>query len=387
LNFQLSYHLDLFAVFIFLGIVQGVFLCFFFFSKENRVMPSNVFHGIMLISITACILEIFLMYTGYIVHCFYFVDFSEPISFLIGPAFYLMVLSHIHGQVSRKQYWHFLPAFLYLLIHLPFLFRGEVVKYNAWIYSYHPDLTPRDPGPAGDGRNLINNHATQLALIHLSIYAVLGFIQVIKAFRARNESLLRPNNPVLKKLRYGLFEILFVSAMVVVVKIFKKHDTGDHLFATYIAFSIYITSFSVMRNSGFFRQAVLTDSNSRKYKNAVAPELHDHTLKKLQDLLSKEKMYCNPDFSLPMLAQELGVSVHALSQIINEGLGKNFFEMAASYRVEEAKRLLIDQPNIKVEEIAEQVGYMSKSSFNTAFKKITGQTPSEFRQGAVARSR
>jgi AraC-like DNA-binding protein len=44
--------------------------------------------------------------------------------------------------------------------------------------------------------------------------------------------------------------------------------------------------------------------------------------------------------------------------------------MAAEYRVEEAKRLLKEQTNIKVEEIAEQVGYSSKSSFNTAFKKI-----------------
>ena len=51
----------------------------------------------------------------------------------------------------------------------------------------------------------------------------------------------------------------------------------------------------------------------------------------------------------------------------------------AEYRVGEAKKLLKDQPNIKVEEIAEQVGYNSKSSFNTVFKKLTGSTPSEFR--------
>ena len=55
-----------------------------------------------------------------------------------------------------------------------------------------------------------------------------------------------------------------------------------------------------------------------------------------------------------------------------------FFEMVAEYRVSEAKSLLRDHPNIKVEEIAEQVGYNSKSSFNTAFKKLTGTTPSEF---------
>jgi AraC-like DNA-binding protein len=58
--------------------------------------------------------------------------------------------------------------------------------------------------------------------------------------------------------------------------------------------------------------------------------------------------------------------------------------MTAEYRVEEAKKLLKEKQNIKVEEIAEQVGYNSKSSFNTAFKKITGLTPSEFRNGKNA---
>jgi AraC-like DNA-binding protein len=53
--------------------------------------------------------------------------------------------------------------------------------------------------------------------------------------------------------------------------------------------------------------------------------------------------------------------------------------MRAEYRVEEAKRLLREKINIKVEEIAEEVGYNSKSSFNAAFKKITGKTPSEWR--------
>lgn len=96
-------------------------------------------------------------------------------------------------------------------------------------------------------------------------------------------------------------------------------------------------------------------------------------------VMEKEKPFLNPSFSLPDLAEKLKISVHQLSQAINEGLNKSFFELTAEYRVNEAKRLLIDQPNIKIEGIAEQVGYHSKSSFNTVFKKITGKTPSEYR--------
>ena len=60
----MTYRIDLFAVFIFLGIVQAVFLSIFFLSKENWKSQANIFNGILLISMAACLLEIFLMYTG-----------------------------------------------------------------------------------------------------------------------------------------------------------------------------------------------------------------------------------------------------------------------------------------------------------------------------------
>jgi AraC-like DNA-binding protein len=68
--------------------------------------------------------------------------------------------------------------------------------------------------------------------------------------------------------------------------------------------------------------------------------------------------------------------------VINEKLNVSFFELIASYRVEEAKRILSgdNRNKITVEEISEIVGYNSKTAFNNAFKKMTGKTPSEFRK-------
>ncbi len=63
-------------------------------------------------------------------------------------------------------------------------------------------------------------------------------------------------------------------------------------------------------------------------------------------------------------------------------MGTSFYDWLAAYRVEEAKRLLAD-PKAKlftIEQIAEEVGYNSKSAFNKAFKKFTGKTPSEYKQ-------
>jgi AraC-like DNA-binding protein len=76
------------------------------------------------------------------------------------------------------------------------------------------------------------------------------------------------------------------------------------------------------------------------------------------------------------------MSTHHLSQLINEGLNQNFFDFVNSYRIEEIKKQLHDPKlsHIKIEEIAFQNGFNSKSAFNTAFKKFTQTTPSQFRK-------
>jgi AraC-like DNA-binding protein len=371
---------DLFAVFIFLGIVQGIFLLLFFFSNENRKSKSNLFHGLMLLSIVACVTEIFLMYTGYIVHMLFLVDFSEAFGLAIGPFFYLLVISLTKGQLSWKNYLHLVFPVIYFFLQLPFLLLPEDAKYNAWIASYHPGSDFRAFDYPYDPRMFwLTDHCTQISLISLALYSILSLVEIFNAFKKKQESFWRPVTGVLKFLRWEVFQIASAVLSIFIVKLFHKNDTGDHLFAAFITVIIYLTSFRIIKHSGFFKQAPLAEA--QKQKNLSNGALQHELLAKLNHVMAHQKPFLKTDFSLPDLAQQLSTTVHILSQTINEGLGKSFFEMVAEYRVEEAKKLLRDQPNIKVEEIAEQVGYNSKSSFNTVFKKLTGATPSQFRAG------
>ena len=61
------------------------------------------------------------MYTGYIIHCLYLVDFSEAFGVAIGPCFYLLVLSLVHGSVDRKELLHLVFPIIYFFLQLPFL--------------------------------------------------------------------------------------------------------------------------------------------------------------------------------------------------------------------------------------------------------------------------
>jgi AraC-like DNA-binding protein len=374
----MPYKLDVFAIFIFLGVVQAFFLCFFFLSYPNRTRRFNVLFGVLLISMGATILEIFLMYTGYIVHCLYLVDFSEPFAFVIGPAFYLMIVTSTRQTFNWKYYLHFLFAIIYLFLLIPFFLSPESVKYNSWIASYNLDLPFRDLNGRDPRVFWLTDYHTELALIWLGVYGLLAIAEIARAFRQKKESFFNTKNATLKILRDGTIQVASTTAMILVIKLLNPQDTGDHYFAAYISLCIYLTSFAVIRQSGFFNQATITEP--ARYKTSALPvEEQQRLLAQLQKFMVESKPFLRSDCSLPDLAEKIGSTVHSLSQAINVGLGKSFFEMLAEYRVEEAKKLLITHRNIKVEEIADQVGYNSKSSFNTAFKKLTGKTPSEFR--------
>ena len=375
----MPYRIDLFAIFIFLGIVQALFLCVFFFSNENRKIQANAFQGFLLLAIAACLFEIFLMYTGYIVNAFYLVDFSESMGLAVGPLFYLVVRSRIQGKLGKIYYLHLIPFVFYSFVLMQFLLLPEDAKYNAWVCSYRPELPYRLYEVQYDvGLFRIKSNITEITLFSIFVYAGLSLRETIYAFRKKKESFWNPTTLVLRDLRTSTFIIVTLFITILIVKLTNKNDMGDHIFASYAAITIYFTSFNIIRHSGFFKQADL--SKPSKYKSSsLSVELQESTLTKLKVLMENEKPFLKTDFSLPDLASVLGISVHSLSQIINERLEKSFFDMTAEYRVNEAKMILKDKPHYKVEEVAELVGYNSKSSFNTTFKKITGMTPSEYR--------
>jgi AraC-like DNA-binding protein len=101
----------------------------------------------------------------------------------------------------------------------------------------------------------------------------------------------------------------------------------------------------------------------------------------LLPILEEEKLYLNPDLTLQILAGHLNISSKVISQVINQRSGKNFFDFINSYRCEEAKNLMMtSDAKVTILEILYEAGFNSKSSFNKEFKKLNGNTPSEYRK-------
>ena len=125
-----------------------------------------------------------------------------------------------------------------------------------------------------------------------------------------------------------------------------------------------------------------------KYKkSSLTPEIKAAVIDKLEEVMVANHFYRQDDASLGKLADLLGVTNHHLSQVLNESMKISFQDLLARFRIREACKLLREESNeqVKIESVANMVGYNSKSSFNTAFKKRTGLTPSEYRNAKNVR--
>ncbi|MBN2681993.1 MAG: tetratricopeptide repeat protein [Bacteroidales bacterium] len=127
----------------------------------------------------------------------------------------------------------------------------------------------------------------------------------------------------------------------------------------------------------------LESEDFQKYKGSNLDEDKIHSLKnEILVLMEEEKFYLNKNFSIEEMARVLETNRQYVSQIINEKFGKNFNNFINEYRIKEARRLLAnDTKNIyTIEGIAQEVGFNSRTSFISAFKKYTGVTPSFFKR-------
>jgi AraC-like DNA-binding protein len=130
------------------------------------------------------------------------------------------------------------------------------------------------------------------------------------------------------------------------------------------------------------RESYNLPESMEKYRQSGLPEsLAGKLAEGLESLMVREKLYHQNDLRLETLAEKLNTSKHFVSQVINQHFKMNFFEYVNLKRVEEAKQLLrtTRREELNVIEVAYAVGFNNKGTFNSVFKKVTGSTPTEFR--------
>ena len=150
-------------------------------------------------------------------------------------------------------------------------------------------------------------------------------------------------------------------------------------------FIIFWYLYKALNNPNLFRNIdsklkLVSDIISEEKK--IEPETLNQDLLKLKKYMVDEKPFLDPALTIQDISNSLDIPVRELSVLINHQLGQHFYDFVNTYRIEKTMEILKDSSKSKVTvlEILYEVGFNSKSSFNTAFKKHTGNTPTAYRK-------
>ena len=380
-------HVGFFDAFIFLGVFQGLLLSWFFIKSVENTRKANLYQGLLLLFLSLAIFEEWLNNTGYIVKILSVTNFSESLNFSFAPLFYLYVRSSLDPDGRKKVWVHFILA-LFWMFYMVFQFiQPDEMKYNSYIDTKHPDWEYLNVAvKISDDPIGIRTYVNQLTVIQFMAYFGGSIVVLLKKFRSLNQSLFKTDNELLIIVRNTTIHFLLIIVIFLATKIYfgMRSDIGGYMIASYVSFMIYATSYQVLNRSDFFNNpsSFFSFPMLKYQKSSLSEENKELILTKIKKEMEGNMYFSNNLASLSGLSKQINESSHHVSQVINEKLNKNFFELLASYRVEHAKKLIKKDKDSKltVEELSEIVGYNSKSSFNIAFKKYTLMTPSEYRK-------
>ena len=178
-----------------------------------------------------------------------------------------------------------------------------------------------------------------------------------------------------RNLSHELFLMLnvYLGVAIIWLAYFTASYTSYIVGALSFSFILYLSLLLFIRHRGRVTGQKYLD---KKIDASTASEVFGN----LQAVMVKENLYCDPNLSLSTLAKRLSISATQLSQLLNDNWQTSFSKLINEYRIERAKSLLLSEPNLNMENIADLCGYNSMSTFYSAFKKVEHCPPAKYRQ-------
>ena len=403
-----------------IGLAQAVFLCLLLRSEGGRAFGANRWMILFIITIAFNLIEdvadIFVIGDSERLLNLFF----GPINFVIAPAVYLY-FREISGNPSRRPWVHFIPALI-------------VFNLMGWTVFRQEEQTG-----ALSMAEVVDAICWGAIFVQISAYIALLWRVACRYFRQTQVQLGADRKAMQRWMWVILGGVTFAFISVAVGRIIGLYmpDSTD-MFGTEIAFTLALFAMSYetatrpvlfvmpdwpsdfesdeIRGGGDLSRpsnvsnlpnrnmsdastssitsvaARSTDALDKEARPAtteptgVRPLLDEDGVERVVALLGdfqrRGDILNDPLVSMPKLARAVGVSPNQLSYVLNHHIGQNFFDFVNSARIEEARSVLLLEPDRTILDVALSVGFNSKSTFNLAFKKMTGETPSAVREAA-----
>lgn len=357
------------------GTIQGIFLSIILFSIKKGNNTANRFFSGLIFTISLSMGSIFLEKTPLYRVLPTITQSYEPLQFLFGPLLYhyIKTLTTPHTQLGKTTVLHFTPAVGYLLFFIPvFLYPGFI------------------PGDRIRLHTIVFEIITSLHMWLYIIYSLRLIRSYHKNIKNNYSQIDTINLSWLRKLLMGMVIIYIFFVVILVTALITGRDLNyfENLTGLVVTISIFVIAYFIILNSRLFetidharKQLEEPKVSGDKYKNSplTSDDMHQYR-QKLITLMEEHKRYLQPGLTLSALADELNIPRQYLSQVINETAGCNFYDFINTYRINEVKKMLREHKH-KTQtllSLALDAGFNSKATFNTAFKKNTGLTPTQF---------
>jgi AraC-like DNA-binding protein len=359
--------LNWFSVLTLVGALQGILLFFSVNGLKRGDRSANRIAAtfILCISITLCGRWAYSV-TPPTLTLVKILFIGDSVIFFFGPLLYLYFLKLFRSVPRHKvRTWiHFVPLAVFLLAVLPFMFldRATFIAQSTKLRDMFSVLE-------------------FMAVCQNAFYLIINF-RLVKSFQENSYqvSSFAPQVRFYKLLLGVVFLGLIFWTVSFGMRIFDPagvHDyLGYHLVWIGLSGMVIGLGYYILRYPEVFSVPELKEPEA---KPPGIQNLDDLGLR-IDAVMKEKRPFLEPRLTLPALSEITGINQHLLSRVINEKFGKNFFEFVNSYRVEEFKRLATSEKlkNMTLLALAMEAGFNSKSTFNTAFKKIAKQTPREF---------
>jgi len=358
------------AIVFLLAALQAIFLVSLLLAKRSKSFADRILLA-WLIGIGAHTLVYYLHFQfGFSIPLVLNVNAGFP--FLQGPFLlaYIAAVTGVRETLARVDYVHLAPFAAFVVF--VFAIQGA---------------SGRTPGPADDVVTIdiysLSSLVTAAILISVPAYIAWSLVIMRRADRA-----LAPGTVP----RQFFWTAMFVAGLGVIwlfsllsFLISRRGAPPPHLVFWGLALFVYVMSYLGLTRTSVFSEPemeVLKQTLQPKYrKSGLSSAESAHTYREIVHYVEQERAYLDGELSLQKLAAELALSANHVSQAINEFENRNFRDFLNKRRVDEACRRLREQPDANLLALAFEVGFSSKSSFNRAFRKFAGSTPTEFAAG------
>ncbi|WP_190808729.1 AraC family transcriptional regulator [Flagellimonas sp. S3867] len=284
----------------------------------------------------------------------------EPVFIFTGLAFLLLIGPLLRWYVSGMTTVAFKLPKYYVIELIPFglLFLGSLFVTKNWFETNSKEVV------------IIFGSVLIFIYLHFAFYIFNAARAVRKAKRNFPVELrTKSQKAILTWLGLVImgFVIIWISYFLNIIEDTVPYITGPIMYSMVV----YFLSFKAFQHK-------VTDIDGNVFKKNVDSGLFNQ----ITTLIESNKLYLEPDVSLSSLSKLISITTQKASEIINQHAKQNFNDFINHYRIQEAKKLLVssDSENYTIASIAFDSGFSSLSSFNSAFKKFEGITPSIYRE-------